>query len=212
MLGLLEKFSRLEELISQSALKNLDSDQILLMNGISWDIYETLLQGVPNNSHYRLKYLEGTLEIMSPSRRHQFNKKIIALLLEAYFLETGIDFYPLGSTTFRKQTAARGIEPDECYCFDSEKPVLDLAIEVIVTSGGIDDLVIYQGLGVPEVWFWQNNQFSLYSLRGDKYESISKSEFLPNLDLNVLASFVISDEKPREIILKFLQHIRRGNS
>ncbi|HYX16162.1 MAG TPA: Uma2 family endonuclease [Nostoc sp.] len=212
MLGLLEKFSRLEELMSESALKNVDSDQILLMNGISWDIYETLLQGFPNNSHYRLKYLEGTLEIMSPSRRHEFNKKIIALLLEAYFLEIGIDFYPLGSTTFRKQTAARGIEPDECYCFNSEKSVPDLAIEVVVTSGGINDLIIYQGLGVPEVWFWQNHQFSLYYLRGDKYESISKSEFLPNLDLNLLASFIVSDEKPREIILKFIQHIRRGNS
>jgi Uma2 family endonuclease len=212
VLGLLEKFSRLEELMSQSALKNVDSDQILLMNGISWDIYETLLQDFLNNSHYRLKYLEGTLEIMSPSRRHEFNKKIIALLLEAYFLETGIDFYPLGSTTFRKQTAARGIEPDECYCFDSEKSVPDLAIEVVVTSGGIDDLVIYLGLGVPEVWFWQNNQFSLYYLRGDKYESISKSEFLPNLDLNVLAIFVMSEDKPREIILNFLQHIRRRNS
>ncbi len=212
MLGLLEKFSRLEELMSQSALKSVDSDQILLMNGISWDIYETLLQGFNNNSHYRWKYLEGTLEIMSPSRRHEFNKKIIALLLEAYFLEAGIDFYPLGSTTFRKQTAARGIEPDESYCFDSEKPVPDLAIEVVVTSGGINDLVIYQGLGVPEVWFWQNNQFLLYYLRDQKYESISKSEFLPNLDLNLLASFIISDERPREIILKFLQHIRKDNS
>lgn len=212
MLGLLEKFSRLEELMSKSALKNVDCDQILLINGISWDIYETLLQEFLNNSHYRLKYLEGTLEIMSPSRRHEFNKKIIALLLEAYFLETGIDFYPLGSTTFRKQPAARGIEPDECYCFDSEKPIPDLAIEVVVTSGGINDLVIYQGLGVPEVWFWQNNQFALYDLRDDQYESISKSEFLPNLDLDVLASFIISEGKPREIILKFIQHIRRGNS
>ena len=212
MLGLLEKFSRLEELMSQSALQNVDSDQILLMNGISWDIYETVLQGFPNNSHYRLKYLEGTLEIMSPSRRHEFDKKIIALLLETYFLETGIDFYPLGSTTFRRQTAARGIEPDECYCFDSEKPVPDLAIEVVVTSGGIDDLVIYQGLGVLEVWFWQNHQFSLYYLRGDKYEQILKSEFFPDLDLNLLASLVMSGDKPKDLILKFRQSIPRGNS
>ncbi|MBG1271493.1 Uma2 family endonuclease [Nostoc sp. WHI] len=212
MLGLLEKFSRLEELMSQSALQNIDSDQILLINGISWDIYEKLLQSCENTSHYRFKYLEGTLEIMSPSRRHEFDKKIIALLLETYFLETGIDFYPLGSTSFRREAAARGIEPDECYCFDSEKPVTDLAIEIVVTSGGINDLVIYQGLGVPEVWFWQNNQFSLYYLRNDKYEQISKSEFLPDLDLNLLASLVTSGEKPREIILKFLQHIRGGNS
>ncbi|HLP91285.1 MAG TPA: Uma2 family endonuclease [Nostocaceae cyanobacterium] len=211
MLGLLEKLSQWEELTSQSALQNIDSDQILLMNGINWDVYEIILQRFANISHYRFKYLAGTLEIMSPSRRHEFDKKIIALLLETYFIEKDIDFYPLGSTTFRKEATARGIEPDECYCFNSEKPIPDLAIEVIVTSGGIDDLLIYQGLGVPEVWFWQNNQFSLYHLRGDKYEQITKSEFLPDLDLDLLASLIISGEKPKDLILKFREMIRKGN-
>ncbi|MCC5654660.1 Uma2 family endonuclease [Nostoc sp. XA013] len=209
MLGLLAKLSKWEELTSQPALENIDSDQILLMNGINWDIYETLLKSCQNTSHYRFKYLEGTLEIMSPSRRHEVDKKIIALLLETYFLEKGIDFYPLGSTTFRREAAARGIEPDECYCFNSEKPVPDLAIEIVVTSGGIDDLLIYQGLGVPEVWFWQNNQFLLYYLRGNRYEQITKSELLPDLDLSLLASFVMSGEKPKDLVSKFRESIRR---
>ncbi|MFO5495042.1 MAG: Uma2 family endonuclease [Cuspidothrix sp.] len=209
MLGLLEKLSCWEELTSQSALDNVDSDQILLMNGINWNIYEILLQRFESISHYRFKYLEGTLEIMSPSRRHEFDKKIIALLLETYFIEKDIDFYPLGSTTFRREAAARGIEPDECYCFDSEKSVPDLAIEVVVTSGGLDDLLIYQGLGVPEVWVWQNHQISLYFLRGDKYENISKSEFLPDLDLTLLASLLLSGEKPKDLISKFRENIHQ---
>ncbi|MDD1414367.1 Uma2 family endonuclease [Dolichospermum sp. ST_con] len=212
MLGLLEKLNQWEELTSQSILQNVDSDQILLMNGIGWNIYETILKRFENTSHYRFKYLEGTLEIMSPSRRHEFEKKIIALLLETYFIETDIDFYPLGSTTFRKEASARGIEPDECYCFNSEKSVPDLAIEVVVTSGGINDLLIYQGLGVPEVWFWQNYQFSLYHLRGDQYEKISKSVFLPDLDLDLLASLILSGEKPKDLISKFRESIRSGNS
>jgi Uma2 family endonuclease len=212
MLGLLEKLSCWEELTSQSVLDNVDSDQILLMNGINWNIYETLLQRFENISHYRFKYLEGTLEIMSPSRRHEFDKKLIALLLETYFIEKDIDFYPLGSTTLRREAAARGIEPDECYCFDSEKSVPDLAIEVVVTSGGIDDLLIYQGLGVQEVLFWQNHQFSLYSLRGDKYEKVSKSEFLPDLDLSFLASLILSGDKPKDLISKLRENIGRGNS
>ncbi|NET02548.1 MAG: Uma2 family endonuclease [Sphaerospermopsis sp. SIO1G2] len=211
MLGLLEKLSYWEELTSQLALDNVDSDQILLMNSITWNIYEILLQKFENTSHYRFKYLEGTLEIMSPSRRHEFDKKLIALLLETYFMETGIDFYPLGSTTFRREVSARGIEPDECYCFDSEKPVPDLAIEVVVTSGGIDDLLIYQGLGVQEVLFWQNNQFFLYSLQSDKYNKISKSTFLKDLDLTFLASLILSGEKPKDLILRLREHIRRGN-
>jgi Uma2 family endonuclease len=174
-------------------------------------MYGILLQRFESISHYRFKYLEGTLEIMSPSRRHEFDKKIIALLLETYFIEKDIDFYPLGSTTFRKEAVARGIEPDECYCFDSEKSIPDLAIEVVVTSGGIDDLLIYQGLGVQEVWFWQNHQFSLYFLRADKYEKISKSEFLPDLDLTLLASLLLSGEKPKDLISKFRENISRGD-
>ena len=36
------------------------------------------------------------------------------------------------------------------------------------------------------------------------------SEFLPDLDLNLLASLVMSGEKPKD--LKFRQSMRKGNS
>ncbi|NER39082.1 MAG: hypothetical protein F6J93_34875 [Oscillatoria sp. SIO1A7] len=39
--------------------------------------------------------------------------------------------------------------------------------EVIVTSGSIALLDIYQGLGITEVWFWKGDRFSLYYLRED---------------------------------------------
>jgi len=138
----------------------IDSEQLFIINEISWQVYEFLLESIGDDyPGMSITYLEGTLEIMSPSHRHEFNKKIIALLIESYFLETDIDFYPLGSTTFREETVARGIEPDECYCINSEKSVPDIAIEVVVTSGGINSLEVYKGLKVPEVWFWENNQF-----------------------------------------------------
>jgi Uma2 family endonuclease len=78
------------------------------------------------------------------------------------------------------------LEPDECYCVGEVKEFPDFAIEVIVTSGNIDILDVYQGLGIPEVWFWENDQLSLYHLRGEKYEPINRSEFLPNLDIDLL--------------------------
>ena len=49
---------------------------------------------------------------------------------------------------------------------------------------------MYRGLQVPEVWFWANSQFSLYHLREEGYELISRSEFLPELDLSVLSQYV----------------------
>jgi Uma2 family endonuclease len=180
MFGLSEKINRLEQLVNQSELQAVDSDQLLIMNGISWQMYEAFLESLGDSPWFRVTYLEGTLEIMSPSRRHEFNKKIIALLLETYFLETGIDFYPLGSTTFRKQTAARGIEPDECYCIDSEKSVPDIAIEVVVTSGGIDSLEVYKGLKVPEVWFGKITNFLCTICAVKSMRQYLKVSFCPN--------------------------------
>ena len=59
-----------------------------------------------------MTYLEGSLEIMSPSRRHEVEKKQIARLLELFCLERDIPLYGYGSTTFRKEEHERGLEPD----------------------------------------------------------------------------------------------------
>ena len=75
-------------------------------------------------------------------------------MLEIYFQEKRIRYFPLGSTTFRKQAKIGGVEPDESYCLGIEKEVPDFAIEVVVTSGGIDKLEVYKRLGVTEVWFF----------------------------------------------------------
>jgi Uma2 family endonuclease len=62
-----------------------------------------------------------------------------------------IRYFPLGSTTFRKQAKKGEVEPDESYSLGTEKEVPDLAIEVVVTSGGIDKLEVYKRLGVTEM-------------------------------------------------------------
>ncbi len=184
-----------------------DSEQLVIINDISWQMYESLLADVEDNSHLRIAYLEGILEIMSPSRRHEFIKTNIGRLLDVYFEETRTRFYGLGSTTFRQESVARGIEPDECYCINCEKQVPDIAIEVIVSSGGINSLKIYRGLQVPEVWFWESNSFTLYCLDGESYQLVARSNFLPQLDLSLLAEYVIFPE-PMDAVIEFRQKIR----
>lgn len=129
-----------------------DPEQRFITSGVSWQQYEVLLAELEDRNRYRVTYLEGVLEIMSPSRRHEKSKSLIGSLLEAYFQEARIAYFPLGSTTFCKPDES-GTEPDECYCLYQEKEFPDLAIEVVLTSGGIDKLKIYQRLGVREVWF-----------------------------------------------------------
>ena len=165
-------------------------EQRIIINNVTWQQYETLRATLDDIPGLRMTYLEGTLELMNPSKKHELDKKSIARLVEIYVLEMDIDLTGYGSTTFRKQIKARGLEPDECYCFGQIKEVPDIAIEVVLSSGGIDKLSVYQGLAIPEVWFWQNNQFAVYHLRQEGYELINRSEFLPELDLTILAQYV----------------------
>lgn len=73
---------------------------------------------------------------------------------------------------------------------DQSKDRLDLAIEVIWTSGGIDKLAIYQRLGIDEVWFWIAGRLEVHSLRGDSYERMARSRWLPGLDLDLMCTFL----------------------
>lgn len=196
----------LEQLASQPQLEPYDLEQRFIIYGVSWQQYEALLQILGDDfPGLRMTYLEGSLELISPSRRHEFNKTVIGSLVEAYLQETRTRYYPLGSTTFPREAQARGAEPDECYCLKSEKSIPDIAIEVVVTTGGIDKLEVYKGLEVPEVWFWENNQFTLYRLQNQEYEVISRREFLPKLDLNLLASCVMQPEPVLPLALLALQ-------
>jgi Uma2 family endonuclease len=167
------------------------AEQRLLLEGVSWQQYETLLATLGDDfPNLRLSYLEGTLEIMTTSPEHEELKKMISMLLEAYFQETRTRFHAIGSATFRKAMKLRGLEPDECYCLEQKKEFPDLAIEVVLTSGIIDKLDIYRGLGVAEVWQWRDGKFVIYHLRTDGYEQMEQSELLPDLDVQRLANYV----------------------
>jgi Uma2 family endonuclease len=89
-----------------------------------------------------MTYLEGALEIMSPSRLHENIKTRIARLLELFALERDIRLQGYGSMTLRHEPKGRGLEPGECYVLGPPQTegFPDLAIEVSVTSGGIDKL------------------------------------------------------------------------
>ncbi|CCQ52234.1 Uma2 family endonuclease [Crocosphaera watsonii] len=176
-------------------------------SGVNWPAYESFLTFLGNSSPYRVAYLLETLEIMSPSRNHELDKKAIARLLEVYLEEKRIRFWGLGSTTLKNKDKQAGKEPDECYCIGTDKDIPDLAIEVIYTSGGIDTLEIYRRLGVTEVWFWQNQQFTIYCLENDTYQTKPNSQVLPNLDLTFMSQYVTIND-PLEAITQWREQIK----
>ncbi|MGL6140228.1 MAG: Uma2 family endonuclease [Planktothrix sp.] len=190
--------SQLETLLNPD--ENLQGSEVrYITDKVSWEYYETLLTQLGDSLEFRLTYLDGILEVMSPSRNHERIKTQIGTLLEIYFLETDTEYYPTGSMTLRNPEQRGGTEPDESYCIGSNKEIPDLAIEVVITSGGINRLEVYQRLGVREVWFWQNNRFFVYHFRSENveqfqqtsgYELINNSEIIPDINLTILAEYV----------------------
>lgn len=158
----------------------------------TWSDYQRFLELRGDRRVPRLSYLDGVVELMSPSREHEVLKSRIGCLVEVWCLERGVEFQTLGSWTLENKQKARGLEPDECYVFsaDQEGTRPDLAIEVIWTSGGLDKREIYRALGVPELWFWRRGVITVYALRAGVYEEVAGSEVLPGIDLRSLVTFL----------------------
>jgi Uma2 family endonuclease len=168
------------------------ADQRVVMYGVLWSHYETYLAFRGEASGPRLAFLDGALELMSPSKDHERIKSYIGCLLEAYALERGIDMSPYGAWTLKNSPRQSGAEPDECYLVGSDQDgtTPHLAIEVVWTTGGIDKLEIYRRLGVGEVWFWKDGKIEIHLLRSGGYEESERSALFPSLDLVQLCSFL----------------------
>jgi Uma2 family endonuclease len=182
--------------------------------GVPWWTYVALRDALDEHAGVRLTYLEGTLELMRPSPLHEEAKVILARLLEAWALEREVDLRGFGSTTFRREAQRRGLEPDECYKLGKleEDGLPDIAIEVVISSGLVDKMAVYAGLGVVEVWVWQPSTaaIAVNRLVDGTYQRCERSEVLPALDLAELAKFVRSGENQTALVEAY-QAVLRGS-
>jgi Uma2 family endonuclease len=185
-----------------------DPDQRVILGGIDWWQFEAFLAIRGDSAGVRVTYLEGQLEIRSPSQSHEMLAKLIARLLEAYADEKGFVFEGYKSMTVRNAPKLRGIEPDECYAVGAPKDSPDLAVEVMWTHGGIDKLDVYRGLGVREVWIWQKDELKAYELRGGAYAEISQSVVISALSPSFIAGF-LDCETQTEAVRKLRAALRQ---
>ncbi|NJL69072.1 MAG: Uma2 family endonuclease, partial [Microcoleus sp. SM1_3_4] len=100
----------LNNLLQEQAFQQEDPEERYLIDSTNWEQYEKLLNRIGDAAGYRITYLDGVLEIMSPSRRHESRKTRIGDLLLIYFLEEDIEYFPFGSTTLRKEERRGGTE------------------------------------------------------------------------------------------------------
>ncbi|MCI0525696.1 MAG: Uma2 family endonuclease, partial [Acidobacteria bacterium] len=175
----------------------------LIFEDVTWGEYEELLEEFSNNSHYRISYDKGTLEIMSPSDRHEYYKSILGSLVEILTEELNLNLVRLGSATWRNRRNSQGAEPDESFYITScEKirnkhridlttdPPPDLVIEIDVSHHSQNKLDIYAGLGVPEFWRYRKNGIHFYRLVEGRYIEITTSDLFSFLKPSDLIGFV----------------------
>lgn len=185
----------------------LEEDQRVVLNGMSWKDFEALLAMRGHRAGVRMYYLDGAIEIVSPAKVHEDRKKTLARLLELWALERDVDLNGFGSWTLKKAVKKAGAEPDECYILGRaiEKDAPDLAVEVEWSrTTGLAKREIYARLGVRELWTLKNDGRLVVSvLERAKYVERAGSKLLPKLDLDWLLAF--ADLRPQSRAVRALR-------
>jgi Uma2 family endonuclease len=110
--------------LASNQARALVPEQRVLLRGIGWDGYETILKLVGDQPAVRLTYDRGDLELMAPSIDHEESKSLLGRIMETVTEELRIPCRAAGSTTWRKQAKERGLEADLCDAGSSR----DLAV------------------------------------------------------------------------------------
>jgi Uma2 family endonuclease len=179
----------------------------ILISDLTWREFKAVEQLI-DRPGLRLSFLDGVLEIRKmPGKKHETIKERIGALLEIYLEFLGLDFTPTGSVTLENEFEKVKREGDKSYELGANRKHPDLVIEVVVSSGGINKLEAYKRLQIPEVWFWMNDELLFYSLGNDGYETVSKSQLLPSLDVGLLMR-CISIENHAQALREFRAGIK----
>ena len=166
-------------------------EKLVTLPGVSWEQFKAIEAPLLDNRSVKLTYLAGVLEIMSPiGDKHEYVKRTLSYLLEAYMRSKGIRFYGRGGFTLEEPGYASGT-PDESYCIGTDKEIPDIVLEVIVSSGSINRKELYKPKRVPEVWFWKSQQLRIFQLsQTGEYEEVTRSSFFPDLDIALLLKYI----------------------
>jgi Uma2 family endonuclease len=186
-------------------------DQRVTLRRIGWKDYVALLGMRDPEDAVRATYLGGELELTSLCPLHLSTARRLSSLVVAFATERGLDLMGPLTGSLKNQALGRGIEPDGGFLLGSPHPdresVPDIALDVVVTPGGIPRLEVYRGLGVQEVWFWRDEQLKFYASRDQGFEQVERSELVPTFDSALVGRFMLGSHEV-EAVQAFRQVVR----
>ena len=155
----------------------------------------------------------GVVELMSPGPLHESYSELLNRMIWDLLVELDIPARSMGSTTFKRRGRRRGLDPDKCFYLNkvaslqgqdlaklNPLPPPDLAIEVEVSSPLLDKLAIYAGLGVPEIWRYNQDGLTILLLRPDRrYHVAERSLAFPWLPLDAFRQQLATYDFDQEV-------------
>ena len=171
-------------------------DQVVHLK-VPWDVYETLVETLGDDSHIRLAYDGELLEIMSPGTPHDFLASLIGDMIASVRDEWQVEITSYRTATFKSDKSERGFEGDQAYYIGEIKnriqdvwrvdisidPPPDLVVELDITHKSTDKFPTFAKLGIPEVWHYTPKAFQWHALEGGAYVPIATSRMIAGLPL-----------------------------
>lgn len=171
---------------------SLEPGQKVTLQPVSWQGFEEILSKLGERRSSRIAYANKIMEIMAPLPEHERSKVLIADLVKTLLKVQKRQWEPLGSTTFKRENMAAGIEPDDCFYIQNYKaaigknrldltvdPPPDLALETDLTSK--TELDAYEALRVPELWIYERGKLKINVLGEGRYVDSETSPTFPGI-------------------------------
>ncbi len=178
------------------------------LEGIDWSEFEAILAELGESRSTRIAYNNNTLTIVAPLFRHEKSKVALGDIVKVLLDEQNIDYDSSASTILKRQDRGKGVEPDDSFYIQNYERVLnkdridltidpppDLAIEVDLTSKTQAEL--YEALGVPELWRYDQNRLRIDVLQAGRYVQVEESPTFPGWPIVELADKYVA--RAREV-------------
>ncbi|WP_404784201.1 Uma2 family endonuclease [Altericista sp. CCNU0014] len=183
----------------------------VMLQGITWQTYQSLVQELESQPAKRLTYDNGVLEIFMPLPPHETYKRLLGRLVEIVTEEMNLEIRSLSASTWSRKDLLKGVEADECYYIQNEAivrgkmeidlaidPPPDLAIEIDISNPSLPRLPIYAALGVPEVWQFDGESFKILGLTATEYIPQCQSLALPMVTVEAVQRLLIRAQEMGE--------------
>jgi Uma2 family endonuclease len=190
----------------------------IAVKGVSWKVYESWVESLPERTPVRMAYDGRNLEIMVKGPLHENFRDVLGRFVRVVAFALAIPVKGLGETTWKRPEVERSLEADQCYFFAAEKiravndalarrsndiadyPNPDLAIEVDISPSQIDRPGIYSALKVAEVWRFDGEVLTIDRLDPDgKFRQVDSSRWLPVTSEEIARWVLIEDTRDEEL-------------